>query len=55
MRLFCRQEFLANAVNASTKDQAVTLTLFANARNVLVVCFNEANGMEVMQPPTRHG
>jgi anti-sigma regulatory factor (Ser/Thr protein kinase) len=45
-------EIVANAVNASTRDQAVTLALFVDARNILVMCFDEADGMPVVQSPT---
>lgn len=45
-------EIVANAVKASTKDQAVTLALFVDARNVLVMWFDEADGMPVVQSPT---
>ena len=37
-------EIAANAVNTSTKDQAVALALFTHARNVLVMCFDEVDG-----------
>jgi hypothetical protein len=39
-------------VKASTKDQAVTLALFTDARNVVVMCFDEVDGMPVRQSPT---
>ena len=39
-------------MRASTKDQAVTLALFTDARNVVVMCFDEVDGMPVRQSPT---
>jgi hypothetical protein len=39
-------------VKASTKVQAVTLALFTDARNVVVMCFDEVDGMPVRQSPT---
>ena len=39
-------------MKASTKDQAVTLALFTDARNVVVMCFDEVEGMPVRQSPT---
>jgi hypothetical protein len=39
-------------VKASTKDHAVTLALFTDARNVVVMCFDEVDGMPVRQSPT---